>query len=228
MAGPPDAKTTLTGREHTGEPIGSPAVGSPRHTIGADGAIRRDGIDAALIRLEWTRAPTAGAYRLQIHDPTTVRMVLDEVVSDAAAAIDADGIDLGHNLRFRVQARHGGDWSLWQDWRPMPLSAVLESPLTQPDGEADQPPSVLLMFTIDTECPIHRMRHPDLARAPDELIFGDVGTGQKLGIDLHMDLLEHFGHRGCFFVEVLMEHQFGQAALERVLEAILSRGHEVE
>ena len=43
-----------------------------------------------------------------------------------------------------------------------------------------------------------------------------------------MDLLEHFGFRGCFFVDVLLEFEHGQEALERIIDAIAARGHEVE
>jgi hypothetical protein len=87
---------------------------------------------------------------------------------------------------------------------------------------------LLLVFTVDTECSVLRQPRPDPDRVVDELIFGDFGDGRPAGIGLHMDLLERFGFRGCFFVDVLMEFEHGQAALERTVEAILSRGHEVE
>lgn len=88
---------------------------------------------------------------------------------------------------------------------------------------------LLLVFTVDTECSVLRQSNPAPDRVVDELIFGDFGDGGRpAGIGLHMDLLERFGFRGCFFVDVLMEFEYGQAALERTVEAILSRGHEVE
>lgn len=88
---------------------------------------------------------------------------------------------------------------------------------------------LLLVFTVDTECSVLRQPNPDPDRVVDELIFGDFGDGGRPGgIGLHMDMLERFGFRGCFFVDVLMEFEHGQAALERTVEAILARGHEVE
>lgn len=90
-------------------------------------------------------------------------------------------------------------------------------------------PGLLLVFTIDTECSVVRQPNPNPDTVVDELIFGDFGNGDRpAGIGLHMDLLEQFGFRGSFFVDVLMEFEHGQAALERTVEAILQRGHEVE
>ena len=82
-----------------------------------------------------------------------------------------------------------------------------------PTMTQESPPGLLLIFTIDTEGSIVRQRHPDPERVVDELILGDYGTGERGGIRLHMDLLERFGFRGCFFVDVLMEYQFGREAL---------------
>jgi hypothetical protein len=90
-------------------------------------------------------------------------------------------------------------------------------------------PGLLLVFTIDTECSVVRQPNPNPDTVVDELIFGDFGNGDRpAGIGLHMDLLERFGFRGSFFVDVLMEFEHGRAALERIVEAILQRGHEVE
>ena len=88
---------------------------------------------------------------------------------------------------------------------------------------------LLFVFSVDTECSVLRQPNPNPDRVVDELIFGDFGNGARpAGIGLHMDLLESFGFRGSFFVDVLMEFEHGQAALERTVEAILQRGHEVE
>lgn len=90
-------------------------------------------------------------------------------------------------------------------------------------------PGLLLIFTIDTECSVLRQPNPDPQSVVDELIFGDFSDGRRpAGIGLHMDLLEQFGFRGCFFIDVLMEFEHGQEALERTVEAIVMRGHEVE
>jgi len=88
---------------------------------------------------------------------------------------------------------------------------------------------LLLVFSIDTECSVVRQPNPNPDTVVDELIFGDFGNGGRpAGIGLHMDLLERFGFRGSFFVDVLMEFEHGRPALERTVEAILQRGHEVE
>lgn len=88
---------------------------------------------------------------------------------------------------------------------------------------------LLLMFTVDTECSVLRQPNPNPDRVVDELIFGDFGDGRRsAGIGLHMDILEQFGFRGCFFVDMMMEHRYGPSALERTVEAILERGHEVQ
>src|SRR5262249_25083742 len=87
---------------------------------------------------------------------------------------------------------------------------------------------LLLVFSIDTEGFLARQRDPNPATAVDELVFGDFGDGEGRGIGLHMDLLEHFGYRGSFFVDVLSAYQYGEEALKRAVEAILERGHEVQ
>lgn len=110
------------------------------------------------------------------------------------------------------------------------LSKVLGKPHASaaPLDPTDDP-ELLLVFTIDTECSVERQHNPDPSRVVDELIFGDFGGGGPPGgIGLHMDLLEHFGFRGCFFVDVLMEYQYGRRAVERTIEAIAERGHEIE
>jgi hypothetical protein len=179
------------------------------------------------LELSWEgRSPL---HRVLVLDATAGRAAIDEVVVGSSAVLDPEAIDWSHDLRYLVYARVGEGWEEIQDWRPLPLPLLLGPRHDRPPAlDPSAPPRLLLVFTIDTECGVHRMRHPDPARAVDELIFGDFGDGRRLGIELHMDLLEHFGARGCFFVDVLMEYQFGQAALERVIEAIMSRGHEVQ
>jgi len=121
-------------------------------------------------------------------------------------------------------------WGDWTEFRPLPREVLLgEHRDPSPPATLADDLGMLLMFTIDTECSVLRQPNPDPDRVVDELVFGDFGNGQpSAGIALHMDLLEHFGARGCFFVDVLMEFEHGQRALERTIEAIVERGHEVE
>ena len=168
-------------------------------------------------------------HRLQVHDLTTFRIVFDEPVLGDGFPVSATGVDLGHELRYTLSLWENEDWIVIRKARPFPTPAIMGERQSAPAPlSADDPPALLMLFTVDTEAGMHRMRHPNPARAVDELIFGDFGRGENLGLGLHMDLLEHFGHRGCFFVDILMELQFGRAALERTLELILSRGHEVQ
>ena len=108
------------------------------------------------------------------------------------------------------------------------LEGILGERRMPPPPVTVEQPGLALWFTIDTEASVARQRDPDPERTVDQLIFGDWGGGEQHGIGLHMDLLEHCGYRGCFFVDVLLEFQFGQEALERVVEAIAARGHEVQ
>lgn len=114
--------------------------------------------------------------------------------------------------------------------QPIPLEVTLgerrdRAPQLSPADDL----GLLLLFTVDTECSVLRQPNPNSERVVDELIFGDFGNGRPPGgIGLHMDLLEHFGFRGCFFLDVLMEYQHGRRALERTIEAIAERGHEVQ
>ena len=210
------ARWVATLEVKNGDGNGWAAAGPPAH-------VRIDGS----LALSWDGA--SPIHRVMVRDPSSARIVADEIVLGSSTSLDLDALDPSHDLRYGVQAWSDGTWENVRPWAPLPLEAILGPPHT-PAGKIDPhaPPALIVMFTIDTECGVHRMRHPDPSRAVDELIFGDFGHGEQLGIGLQMDLLEHFGHRGCFFVDILLEHQFGQRALERVLEAILSRGHEVE
>ena len=76
---------------------------------------------------------------------------------------------------------------------------------------------------------MHRMRKPNPSRAVDELIFGDFGESEKPWVLAFTWIcLSTSDITAAFFVDILMELQFGRTALERTLEAILGRGHEVQ
>ena len=180
-------------------------------------------------RLVWLGWSDLGAdvYRLQVYDDTAARYSFDDAVAGTSWPLLWDEVEAGHDYRWRARPWTGDDWGEEDEWRALPREVVL--------GDRDEPPRpdpadlrMLLMFTIDTEAGVHRMRHPDPARAIDELVFGSYGGRGALGIGLHMDLLEHFGFRGCFFVDILLEYTFGREALDRVVAAIEERGHEVE
>jgi len=180
--------------------------------------------------LTWSPAEGASSYRLMVYDRTDARTLLDEPVAGTAYEMKIPDACRSHELVMRTRPLLGEGWADWTEFRPLPLEIVLgeRRELAPPLSKHDQP-NLLFMFTIDTECSVLRQPNPNPDRVVDELIFGDFGNGGPPGgIALQMDLLEHFGFRGCFFVDVLMEYEHGQRALERTIEAIVERGHEVE
>ena len=183
------------------------------------------------IPLTWDPVEGAKAYRLMLYDRTIAETIFDETVPANQHPISLSQEQCAHDVAMRVRVLfEDSSWGEWGEYRPLPLEVVLgkrrsrQRPLSLADDVG-----LLLVFTIDTECSVLRQPSPNPDRVVDELIFGDFGRGgRRAGIGLYMDLLEHFGFRGCFFVDILMEFEHGQAAHERVIEAILSRGHEVE
>lgn len=182
------------------------------------------------VHLHWDPVEQAREYGLMVYDRTDARIVFERTVPAAAHRVPIPGGLRNHQLVMRTRPLLNGRWGEWTEFRPLPRDFVLgarharQAPLT-----AHNSPGLLLMFTVDTECSLLRQPSPDPDRVVDELIFGDFGDGSSPGgIDLQMDLLEHFGFRGTFFVDVLMEFEYGQRALERTIEAIAGRGHEIE
>jgi hypothetical protein len=185
---------------------------------------------AVSARLGWRPEEGVDSYQLMVFDRTDAQTILDlEVaVPEHLATIPAECAN--HDLVMRVRARRGERWENWTEFEPLPLEVILgERRAPQAELLPTDDPGLFLLFTIDTECSVLRQPNPDPNRVVDELIFGDFGNGGRpAGIGLHMDLLEHFGFRGCFFVDVLLEFEHGQEALERIIDAIAARGHEVE
>jgi hypothetical protein len=184
----------------------------------------------ASVHLSWSPIDGADSYQLIVYDRTVAETVTDQTVSGAACDVPIPEERGNHDLVMRVRALCGDRWDDWTEFQPLPLELILgERREPQPQLSASDDPGLLLVFTVDTECSVLRQPNPNPDRVVDELIFGDFGGGGRpAGIGLHMDLLEHFGFRGSFFVDVLMEFEHGQAALERTVEAIVGRGHEVE
>jgi hypothetical protein len=183
-----------------------------------------------LANLAWSPVEGASAYQLMVFDRTDAEVVLEETVAAATHTVRLPSERCSHDLVMRTRAVRGGAWEEWTEFRPLPLELVLgERRDPPPPLSLEKDPGLLLLFTIDTECSVLRQPNPDPDRVVDELIFGDFGNGRRPGgIGLQMDLLEHFGFRGCFFVDILMEFEHGRRALERTVEAIAERGHEVE
>jgi hypothetical protein len=178
--------------------------------------------------LRWTGGPV---NRLTVVDRTAARTLFDDAVLGTVYRLELSPEEEAHDIRYRTHTWDpaSSTWTEASDWRHIPLAITLGEPRDPPAPiDPQAPPGLLLLFTIDTECSVLRQRNPDPATVVDELILGTYGDGRELGIGLHMDLLEHFGYRGCFFVDVLMEYAYGQEALERTIAAIAERGHEIE
>jgi peptidoglycan/xylan/chitin deacetylase (PgdA/CDA1 family) len=168
-------------------------------------------------------------HRLVISDQTAGTKVLDRAVIGTSYPYALGRQERGHDLVMRVFAWRDGDWDEGTEWQPLPLQTMLGEPREAPPPLAtDRDAGLLLVFSIDTEGFLARQQDPNPATTVDELIFGDFGNSENRGIGLHMDLLEHFGFRGCFFLDVLSAIQYGEEELKRAAEAILSRGHEVQ
>jgi hypothetical protein len=167
-------------------------------------------------------------HRLVIADQTNGTKVLDRPVLGASYTY-VPGPERGHDLVMRVRGWRDGEWDEGTEWRPLPLRVMLgERREPPPPLATDTDAGLLLAFTIDTEGFLARQQDPNPATTVDELIYGDFGNSENHGIGLHMDLLEHFGYRGCFFVDVLSVYQYGEDQLKRAVETILERGHEVQ
>jgi hypothetical protein len=181
--------------------------------------------DATILRWEGV----SPLHRLVIADQTNGSKVLDQVVLGTAYPYVPGPTESGHDLVMQVRGWADGDWGEATNWRPLPLRVMLgESREPPPPLPTDTDAGLLLVFSIDTEGFLARQMDPNPATTVDELIFGDFGGDEDRGIGLHMDLLEHFGYRGCFFLDVLSAYQYGEDNLKRAAVAIQERGHEVQ
>ncbi len=176
----------------------------------------------------WLRWPDdgAGLYRVLVTDYARHETVVDEIVLGTRFPLRRALLRPASEIRWRARPWRTDHWDD-AEARALPFEVLTSEPAPAVLRKAEDP-GLLLLFTVDTEGGLHQMRHPDPARTIDQLVFGDHGGGESLGIGLQMDLLEQFGFRGTFFVDVLLEYTFGRDALERTVAAIADRGHEVE
>jgi hypothetical protein len=177
--------------------------------------------------LHWSDDDGAGTHRLLVYDYARHAAVLDEIVLGTRFPLARNLRTPGSELRWRARPWRGDHWGD-AEWQAPPFELLISEPAPEQVRPPRGDPRLLLLFTVDTEGGLHQMRDPDPARTIDQLVFGDFGGGESLGVGLQMDLLEQFGFRGTFFVDVLLEYTFGREALERTIQAIAGRGHEVE
>lgn len=179
--------------------------------------------------VRWLRWPDeeTGIYRVVVYDHAAHETVVDEIVLGTCFPLRREVLRPGSELRWRARPWEGDHWGDAEP-RALPFELLISEPAPPAVSASPAESRVLLLFTVDTEGGLHQMRDPDPARTIDQLVFGDFGAGESLGVGLQMDLLEKFGFRGTFFVDVLLEYTFGREALERAIGAIADRGHEVE
>lgn len=87
---------------------------------------------------------------------------------------------------------------------------------------------VRVYFTVDTETSLGgawRNGRGPLSAA--RTIFGENGRG-AYGVPLIMDILEQYGFRATFFVEVFCSYLLGADEMSRVFQCIQNRGHDVQ
>ena len=195
--------------------------------FGPDVPVLTEAPDGDATILSWEGV--SPVHRLVISDQTAGRTVLDQRVLGTSYAYVPGPEERGHDLVMRVRGWRGDDWDEGTEWTSLPLRVILGDRREPPPPiESGKDTGLLLVFTIDTEGFLARQGDPNPETTVDELIFGDFGNGEDRGIGLHMDLLEHFGYRGCFFLDVLSAYQYGEDNLKRAAEAIQARGHEVQ
>lgn len=89
-----------------------------------------------------------------------------------------------------------------------------------------------VLFTCDVECSLGNkgtfIRPVFCPKSVDEWIWGRFeNEAREWGIELLMDQLDQKGMKGTFYVSALEKHFHGPDALEKVVQRIEERGHEV-
>jgi peptidoglycan/xylan/chitin deacetylase (PgdA/CDA1 family) len=88
---------------------------------------------------------------------------------------------------------------------------------------------IQVFLTIDTECSMGgAWEDPRLSPVdPERAVLGKIGS-DYYGIPRIMDILEEYGLRGVFFIEVFAGLNGFQPALTEAYSQIVKRGHEVQ
>jgi hypothetical protein len=87
---------------------------------------------------------------------------------------------------------------------------------------------VRVYFTVDTETSLGGAWRNSLGPLPAaRTIFGENGSG-TYGVPLIMDILESYGFRATFFIEVFCSYLLGAEEVGKVFQCIQKRGHDVQ
>lgn len=86
-----------------------------------------------------------------------------------------------------------------------------------------------ILITVDTEFSIGgHFKNKRLKPVPaDRHVYCKI-DGKDYGINLIMDILEKYDHKGVFFVETESRFYFGEQEIISIIRQIRSRGHEVQ
>lgn len=178
----------------------------------------------------------AGGFplRLIIYPSSSDAILLDETRMGDFPLLESLA-PAGSRLRCRFM-RYDHEMKKWLDlggymdlvFRGRELAIRVDTG-TQPSRLQDAVPRPYL-FTVDVEVNMRYQRLPDPATVVDEHVFGITsGCGSTgYGINYIMDALDARGMKGTFFVDVLMEYMVGERDTRRVIDTILSRGHDAQ
>ena len=185
---------------------------------------RPAGADVLHLRWPATEEPS----RLLLRDQTAERTVLKDGILGNVYPLERSILASDHEYAYAVQTFRDGEWTTTQDYRRVPRARGAKvAAERRPRRHGDDPAPQLFLWTCDTEVNMRFMRDPVPARGVDQQVFGRVGE-ESYGVGLMMDMLERAGLRGTFFLDILMEHQFGRSEVERIIEAIDGRGHDLQ
>jgi peptidoglycan/xylan/chitin deacetylase (PgdA/CDA1 family) len=97
-----------------------------------------------------------------------------------------------------------------------------------PAAERMPADKVRVYFTVDTETSLGgAWRNAQGPLPASQTIFGENGNG-AYGIPLIMDILEQYGFRASFFIEVFCSYLLGNEEVGKVFQCIQKRGHDVQ
>ena len=179
--------------------------------------------------IEWE--PTGAAlYRVVINDRQLGVAVSKDALVGTRYPVDWRRLIADHDHMYEIQELVPGsseEWTTVIEYQPLPDAPeeVRIEFLREQAAPGARP--LIFLWTCDTEVNLRRMENPVPDQAVDLQIFARSGE-REYGITFMMDLLEEFNFRGTFFVDILLEYQLGRAALERVVESIVERGHDLQ
>lgn len=189
----------------------------------------------ATVLVESEQTPDGFPTRIIVRPERGDEILLDQARIDGRFALDA--VLSGRSVVRYKFMRYEHTSKKWQDVGGyVRLNTRQRAPATQLSPSAAwrlpsaEPAVAPFLFTCDVEVNLRYQRLPNLRTAVDEHVFGLTPgcSGKQYGINYLMDALERHQMKGTFFVDVLMLYQVGEPELRRAVDAILTRGHDVQ